>query len=143
MELSLARLTLWSTTCIVLSGAALLCGWYFIRVRRDVARHRNTMLAAATFAGLFLVFYVTRWAMHGSKPFPGQGGWKAFYFANLIPHVLFATILAPLVLRLLHLALRKRDFTAHKRLARLVLPMRLYVAASGWLVFYLLYGRTY
>lgn len=141
--MTLADLTFWSTTCIVLSGLALLCGWYFIRVRRNVDHHRVTMLTAATFAALFLVFYVTRWSIYGSKSFPGEGGWRTFYFANLVPHVLLATILGPLVVRLLFLALRKRDYVAHKRLARVVLPLWLYVAASGWLIFYLLYGRTY
>ena len=141
--MTLAELTFWSTTCIVLSGVTLLLGWYFIRVRRDVARHRGTMLAASTFAALFLVFYVTRWSLYGSKPFAGQGVWRTIYFANLLPHIVLAMLLGPLVLRLLYLALRKRDFAAHKRLARFVLPMWLYVAASGWLVFYLLYGKTY
>jgi len=141
--MTLAELTFWSTSCIVLSGFTLLLGWYFIRVRRDVARHRGTMLAASTFAALFLVFYVTRWSLYGSKPFAGQGVWRTVYFANLLPHIVLAMLLGPLVLRLLHLALRKRDFAAHKRLARFVLPMWLYVAASGWLVFYLLYGKTY
>jgi putative membrane protein len=141
--MTLAELTFWSTTCIVLSGVTLLLGWYFIRVRRDVARHRGTMLAASTFAALFLVFYVTRWSLYGSKPFAGQGVWRIIYFANLLPHIVLAMLLGPLVLRLLYLALRQRDFAAHKRLARFVLPMWLYVAASGWLVFYLLYGKTY
>jgi len=141
--MSLANLTFWSTTCIVLSGATLLLGWYFIRMRRDIARHRRTMLAATTFAALFLVLYVTRWSMYGSKPFDGQGMWRLVYFANLVPHIILAMLLGPLVLRLLYLALGKRDFAAHRNLARYVLPMWLYVAASGWLIFYLLYGRTY
>lgn len=141
--MTLADLTFWSTTCIVLSGVTLLCGWFFIRVRHDVALHRNTMLAAATFAALFLVLYVTRWSLYGSKHFTGQGLWRIVYFSNLVPHIIFAMLLGPLVLRLLYLALRKRDFRAHKRLARYVLPMWLYVAVSGWLIFYMLYGRTY
>lgn len=141
--MNLAELTRWSTICIVLSGATLLLGWYFIRVRRNIARHRRTMLAATAFAAAFLVLYVTRWSLYGSKHFEGLGMWRGIYFANLIPHIIFAMLLGPLVLRLLHLALVKRDFAAHKHLARYVLPMWLYVAASGWLIFYLLYGRTY
>jgi len=141
--MSLEALTRMSTASIVLSGACLLVGWYFIRWRREIARHRNAMLTATVFAALFLVFYVTRWSLYGSKPFPGQGSWKLFYFANLVPHILFATVLAPLVVRLIYLALRKRDYVAHRRLARITLPIWLYVAASGWLIYYLLYGKTY
>lgn len=141
--MSLQQLTVLSTTCIVLSGASLLLGWFFIRGRRAITAHRNTMLTATAFAALFLVFYVTRWALHGSKPFGGTGDWRLIYFGTLLPHIVAAIALAPLVLRLLYLALRKRDFAAHRRLARFTLPVWLYVAASGWLIYYLLYVKTY
>jgi putative membrane protein len=140
--ISLEVLTQLSTGCIVTSGISLLVGWYFVRTRQ-LTRHRSAMLLASSFAALFLVFYVTRWAMYGSKAFPGTGGWKAVYFVNLVPHIIFAMVLAPLVIRLLYLALGKRDFVSHRRLARYVLPMWLYVSASGWLIYYLLYVKAY
>jgi putative membrane protein len=140
---SLQTLTVLSTTCIVLSGAGLLLGWYFIRGRRDITAHRATMLTATSLAGLFLVFYVSRWALYGSKLFAGTGGWRTVYFAILVPHILLAVALGPLALRLIYLALRKRDFAAHRRLARVTLPVWLYVAASGWVIYYLLYVKTY
>ena len=141
--MSLEALTLLSTSAIVASGVSLLVGWYFIRARRDMIRHRNAMLTASAMAALFLVFYVTRWATYGSKPFPGEGGWRLFYFANLLPHIVLAMALGPMALRLIHLALRKRDYLAHRRLARVTLPVWLYVAGSGWLIYYLLYVKTY
>lgn len=141
--MSLRFLTLLSTACIVLSGASLLVGWYFIRARRDRTLHRNAMLTATSFAGLFLVFYVTRWSLYGSKPFEGTGAWRTFYFVNLVPHIILAMALGPLALRLIQLALRKRDYVAHRRLARITLPIWLYVAGSGWLIYYLLYVKTY
>jgi putative membrane protein len=141
--MSLEALTLLSTSAIVASGVSLLVGWYFIRARRDMIRHRNAMLTASAMAALFLVFYVTRWATYGSKPFPGEGGWRLFYFANLLPHIVLAMALGPMALRLIYLALRKRDYRAHRRLARVTLPVWLYVAGSGWLIYYLLYVKTY
>jgi putative membrane protein len=141
--MSQQTLTALSTTCICLSGASLLLGWYFIRWRKDMIRHRNTMLTATAFAGLFLALYVTRWSLFGSKPFAGTGGWRIFYFANLVPHIILAMAVGPLALRLIYLALRKRDFAAHRRLARITLPIWLYVAASGWLIYYLLYKKHY
>jgi putative membrane protein len=141
--MSLRFLTLLSTACILLSGASLLVGWYFIRARRDRISHRNAMLTATSFAGLFLVFYVTRWSLYGSKPFEGTGAWRTFYFVNLVPHIILAMALGPLALRLIQLALRKRDYVAHRRLARITLPIWLYVAGSGWLIYYLLYVKTY
>lgn len=141
--MSLQTLTVTSTTCIVLSGMSLLLGWYLIRARRDRVAHRNTMLTATAFAGLFLVFYVLRWSLYGSKPFTGTGTWRAVYFAILAPHIILAMVLAPLALRLIYLALGKEDFVAHRRLAKVTLPIWLFVAASGWLIYYLLYVRTY
>ncbi len=136
------RLTLVSTACIVSSGVALLAGWYFIRVRRSMERHRLAMLTATACAGLFLVAYVTRWTLYGSKPFAGTGIWRTIYFANLVPHVLLAMLVGPLAARLIYLATVRNDFAAHRRLARITLPIWLYVAASGWLVYYMLYRMT-
>jgi putative membrane protein len=141
--MTLETLTLISTTCIVLSGLSLLVGWYFIRWRKNLVLHRNTMLMATIFAALFLVAYVTRWAVFGSKPFEGEGGWRLFYFANLVPHVILAITVGPLALYLIYLALRKRNFRQHRRIARITLPIWLYVAASGWLIYYLLYKATF
>ena len=141
--MSLQLLTLISTSCIVLSGTSLLIGWYFIRWRHEMIWHRNTMLTATAFAGLFLVAYVTRWSLFGTKPFTGTGGWRVFYFANLVPHIILAMAVGPLALRLIYLALRRRDFPAHRRLARITLPIWLYVAASGWLIYYLLYQKSF
>lgn len=141
--MSLATLTMLSTACIVLSGASLLVGWYCIRWRRDRLAHRNAMLTATALAGLFLVFYVSRWWLFGSKPFEGSGGWRALYLAVLAPHVVLAIAVGPMALRLIHLAMGRGDFAAHRRLARVTLPVWLFVAASGWLIYYLLYVKTY
>lgn len=141
--MSLQTLTITSTACIVLSGLSLLLGWYFIRARRDRAAHRNTMLTATAFAGLFLVFYVLRWSLYGTKLFAGTGLWRAIYFTTLVPHIILAIAVGPLALRLIYLALGKEDFVAHRRLAKVTLPIWLFVAASGWVIYYLLYVKTY
>lgn len=137
------RLTLLSTTFIVLSGLSLLVGWYFIRVARSMERHRVAMLSATAFAALFLVAYVTRWSVFGSKPFEGTGVWRTLYFTNLIPHVILAIAVGPLAVRLIQLAAMRKDFAAHRRLARITLPVWLYVAASGWIVYYMLYRMSF
>ncbi len=140
--MTLETLTLISTTFIALSGASLLAGWAFIR-RKWVTWHRNAMLAATSFAGLFLVAYVTRWSLHGSKAFEGVGWWKVLYLANLVPHIVMALTVGPLAGRLIYLALRKKDFVAHRRLARITLPIWIYVAASGWLIYFMLYRMEF
>jgi len=141
--MSLEALTRLSTTCIVASGGCLLVGWYLIRVPRRVEWHRNVMLLATAFAAAFLVAYVTRWSLYGSKSFAGTGIWRTLYFTNLVPHIILAIAVGPLAIRLIQLALVKEDFPAHRRLARITLPIWLYVAASGWIVYYMLYRMQF
>ncbi|MFN8640525.1 MAG: DUF420 domain-containing protein [Candidatus Binatia bacterium] len=141
--MSLQSLTVLSTACIVLSGVSLLVGWALIRLRRDRLAHRNAMLTATAFAGLFLVLYVTRWAVFGTKVFAGTGLWRALYLAILLPHVLLAIAVGPLAVQLIRLAMVREDFAAHRRLARVTLPIWLFVAASGWAIYYLLYVKAY
>ena len=127
----------------MLSGVSLLVGWYFIRVRRSMPRHRAAMLTATACAGLFLVAYVTRWSTlrlealrrHGRlahdllrEPGPARASSRSSSVRSAG--------------RLIYLAAVRNDFAAHRRLGRVTLPIWLYVAASGWLVYYMLYRMT-
>ncbi len=127
-----------NTGLILVSGLAVVAGYLCIRTRR-VDCHRRLMLTASAFAAAFLVVYGIRWALVGSKPFQGTGWLRAAYLAVLASHVVLAAVLAPLVLVTLRRALRG-EFDAHRRLARRTLPVWLYVAASGWVVYWMLYG---
>jgi len=126
-----------NTALILLSGLALLIGHAAIR-RGDINRHRRAMLTAALFAALFLVVYGIRWAILGSKPFEGSGWLRAAYIILLATHIACAAALLPLVLATLIPALRA-DFVRHRAIARIVFPLWLYVAASGWLIYGMLY----
>lgn len=141
--MTLETLTVFSTSAIVGSGAALLLGWYLIRGPRRITWHRNAMLTAGGLALVFLAAYLTRWGLYGSKPFEGTGGWRVLYLSILVPHILLAMAVVPLALRLVYLALKKKDFAAHRRLARVTLPIWLFVAASGWAIYFLLYRMSY
>jgi putative membrane protein len=141
--MSLESLTGVSTACIVASGACLLAGWFLIRGPHSVTWHRNLMLLATAFAGAFLVAYVTRWSLFGSKHFAGTGLWRTIYATILVPHVILAIAVGPLAVRLIQLAAVKGDFAAHRRLARITLPIWLFVAASGWAVYYMLYRMAF
>jgi len=47
-------------------------GWVFIR-RRDIRRHRLSMLGAVGTSTLFLIFYVTRILITGTHYLRGRG----------------------------------------------------------------------
>ncbi len=119
------------------SGILLVTGWVFIR-RKQVSRHRLSMLGAVTTSALFLILYVTRFAITGVHSFAGQGAVKTIYLAMLFSHMILAVLIVPGVLRLLYLAWKER-FPDHRRLARWVFPAWFYVSVTGIVVYVLLY----
>jgi putative membrane protein len=127
-----------NTGLIVVSGMFLIVGYICIRTRR-VLWHRRAMLTASVFAALFLVVYVSRYLLLGSKIFPGEGVSRLIYFAILIPHTIIAIAVAPLAFVTLRRALGGR-FRQHRRIARVTLPLWAYTALSGWAVYMMLYG---
>jgi putative membrane protein len=122
---------------ILTSAICLLLGFFFIKQRR-ITWHKRSMLTAAVFAALFLTVYVIRWVLFGAKPFEGEGLLRTVYFGVLVSHLILAIAIVPLVFITLRRAFRS-DFSRHKRIARITLPLWLYVAASGWVVYWMLY----
>jgi len=127
-----------NTALIVVSGMGVLSGYLFIR-KGQVRRHHTAMLVAALFAALFLVVYLVRWSLFGSKPFSGTGLVRAVYLVVLVTHTVLATALVPLVTLTLLRAFRSQ-YRAHRTVARITFPLWLYVAATGWAIYAMLYG---
>src|SRR6202521_4356841 len=121
-------LPLLNAALIVISGIFLGVGYACIRTRR-IAWHRRSMITASIFAALFLVVYVTRFIVLGSKIYPGEGVSRVLYFAILIPHIIIAIAIAPLAFVTLRRALRGR-FRLHRQIARITLPLWIYTAVS-------------
>lgn len=125
------------------SGVFLLFGLFFILSRR-VHAHRVCMLGASSISALFLVSYIThhviRTSIYGLGPtkFTGEGLARPIYFTILTSHTILAAIVAPFVIMTLWRALKGR-FDAHRRLARLVYPVWLYVSVTGVAVYLMLY----
>jgi uncharacterized membrane protein YozB (DUF420 family) len=119
------------------SASLLVTGWFFIK-RGRVAVHRRFMTAAFLTSGLFLTSYVIYHAQAGSRPFPGTGVLRVLYLSILVPHVLLAAAVLPLAL----VTLRRgwiRDDERHRRIARLTLPIWLFVSVTGVIVYLMLY----
>jgi uncharacterized membrane protein YozB (DUF420 family) len=119
------------------SFVLLLSGYYFIRRKRVIA-HRNCQIAALSTSVLFLVFYLTYHAHHGTTRFTGQGIARPIYFTILTTHTILAALIVPLVI-ITVLRARRGDFLRHKAIARWTLPMWLYVSVTGVLVYLMLY----
>ena len=120
-----------------LSASLLLVGFVAIkRGRREL--HRACMLGAVVASALFLAGYLTRAALHGTRRFEGADWARDLYFAILVPHMILAVAVVPLVGFTLYRALRGR-FEAHRRLARITYPIWLYVSVTGVVVYGMLY----
>jgi len=120
-----------------LSALLLAAGYGFIR-KRQIARHRLCMLGAFLVSTAFLVSYVVYHARHGSTPFPAHGWVRPAYYTLLFTHVVLAISVVPLACLTLYRALRS-DFLGHRRLAKLTLPIWMYVSVTGVLVYWMLY----
>lgn len=126
-----------NATLIVISGICLAVGYACIRAHK-VVWHRRLMLTASVFAALFLIVYVSRYLLLGSKLYPGEGTLRVVYFVILISHTTIAIAVAPLAFVTLRRALAGR-FQLHRKIARITLPLWIYTAITGWLVYMLLY----
>ena len=120
-----------------ISLVLLLIGYRMIRQKR-VAAHRVFMVAAFVVSILFLTSYLTYRFLGDEKHFGGSGWIRPVYFFILITHVTLALTVPVLASRTLYLAFRGR-FDKHRRMARITLPIWLYVSVTGVLVYVLLF----
>jgi uncharacterized membrane protein YozB (DUF420 family) len=112
-------------------------GWLAIK-RGERERHKKLMISAFVASCVFLISYLTRFALYGDTRFQGEGVMRIVYFAILIPHVLLAMAVAPMVVVTLNHGLKAR-FDNHRKIARWTLPIWAYVSVTGVIVYLMLY----
>ena len=116
-----------TTACLLVAGYVAIRGG-----RRTV--HRSIMLTCFVLSCLFLVSYVTYHSQAPQSHFGGTGWSRPAYFFILVTHISLAPVVVPLVLVTLSRALRG-DLAKHRRLAKWTLPVWMYVAVTGVLVY--------
>ncbi len=119
------------------SFVLLTAGWFLIKSGRRQA-HKWCMIAALVVSAVFLTSYVIYHLQVGSVPFQKTGWIRTVYFLVLIPHVILAAAIVPMVLITVSRALSNR-FDRHKQIARITLPLWLYVSVTGVIVYVMLY----
>ncbi|MEW6282502.1 MAG: DUF420 domain-containing protein [Candidatus Eremiobacterota bacterium] len=120
-----------------LAALLLTAGYLAIRARK-VTLHRWLMLSAFATSVLFLAGYLVYHSQVGSRRFPGQGEVRIFYFALLLTHTVLAALVPVGAVIALRRALRGQ-YAQHRKLARWVLPVWLYVSVTGVAVYWMLY----
>ena len=119
------------------SASCLILGYLAIR-KGNRNLHIKMMLSALTFSSLFLISYLIYHAFHGDTPFHGEGWIRPLYFFVLISHILLSAVVLPLVLTTVYFA-TTGNFIQHPKIARVTLPLWLYVSVTGVLVYLMLY----
>jgi uncharacterized membrane protein YozB (DUF420 family) len=119
------------------SAVLLFSGYLFIR-SGNVAAHRTCQVSALVVSILFLASYLTYHFNHGTTRFQGTGLARPIYFTVLTSHTILAIVIVPLVALTFDRAFR-RDFIRHRRIARITLPLWLYVSITGVIVYLMLY----
>jgi putative membrane protein len=121
-------------------------GFILIKTGRKTA-HRFAMISAGVVSAVFLVGYVGHKILKGMAAgageavhtqFGGEGPIRTVYYVMLITHIILAIAIAYLVPRTFALAF-KGEFERHKKWARIVFPIWLYVSVTGVLVYFFLY----
>jgi uncharacterized membrane protein YozB (DUF420 family) len=119
--------------------AAILLTFGFINIKRkNRDTHKKFMLAALFVSFLFLTSYLIYHAQAGSTPYPYHNWTRPFYFGILIPHIILAAAQTPFILAMVWFALGGR-FDRHKRIARIIWPVWMFVSLSGVIVYFMLY----
>jgi protein SCO1/2/putative membrane protein len=124
----------------LLNGASfvlLLIGYALIRRGRRAA-HQRVMIAAFACSVLFLTSYLIYHAQVGSVRFQGEGPLRTLYFSILLTHTVLAAAVPFLAAITLVRALRAR-FDRHRAIARVTLPIWLYVSITGVVIYVMLY----
>jgi putative membrane protein len=123
-------------TLNAITAVVLLIALYFIKQKR-VEQHRKAIYVAFTCSALFLVSYVLYHFTTPETRYGGEGVMRSVYFALLISHVVLAAAIFPFIL-FTFIRADTGQFARHRRMARWVFPIWLYVAVTGPIVYLML-----
>ncbi len=120
-----------------ISALLLLCGYIAIKNNKREL-HRNLMISALVVSAFFLTSYLIYHWHVPSRKFPDLGWIKILYFLILIPHIILAAVMVPMILKTFWHAW-KGDWEKHKKIARITFPVWMYVSITGVIVYFMLY----
>ena len=114
----------------------LVIGYILIRQKKRKL-HKNIMLTAFGTSAAFLVSYVIyHWFKSGPKEYLGD--YSELYFFILITHIVLAAIIIPLALITLYRGWSE-NLSKHRKIAKITLPIWLYVSVTGVVIYLMLY----
>jgi len=98
--------------------------------RKNITLHKQAIGAAMLCSALFLISYITYHSTQGEIRYGGDGALKVIYLILLASHILLAAVSLPFILITVSLG-ATRHYDRHRKMARWVFPLWLYVAITG------------
>ena len=119
-----------------ITTALLILGFFFI-INKKRTFHKNTMLISfGTSAGFLVSYIIYHWFKSGPKKYVGD--FPELYFFILLTHIILAAIIIPLALITLYRGWTN-NLGKHKAIAKITLPIWLYVSVTGVVIYVMLY----
>jgi len=110
---------------------------YFLIIKRKRRLHKNVMLSSFAMSAAFLVSYIIyHWFKSGPKSY--NGDFSTLYYFILITHIILAAAIIPLALLTLYRGWTD-NLKLHKKIAKITLPLWLYVSVTGVTIYLMLY----
>jgi uncharacterized membrane protein YozB (DUF420 family) len=141
--MNLAELPLVNALLNTVSAILLIIGFRFIK-QKKIQQHRMVMITAFVISIIFLACYLLHkyhlYTTTGSynTTFQGVGVWRYVYFTILITHLILAILVPFLAVITLFRGL-KMKVELHRKIAKITLPIWMYVSVTGVLVYLMLY----
>ncbi len=119
--------------------ATILLGSGYVAIKRgNKELHKKLMISALLVSAAFLACYLVYHYHAGSKPFPDLGWIKTVYLLILVPHIILAAVMVPMILKTFWHAFRG-EWESHKKIARWTFPIWMYVSLTGVVIYLMLY----
>ena len=99
-----------------------------------ISLHRKLMKSSIFLSLVFLVMYVVYHMTSDPTPYGGEGLLRPLYFFILITHIALSIGIIPLVL-ISYVRAISKHFSNHKKIARITLPIWLYITTTGVIVY--------
>ncbi len=116
---------------------ALLAALYFIKNKR-IDLHRRSIYVAMILSAGFLISYVGYHFTNEEITFCKEGAIKSIYYFILFSHIILAGASLPFIL-MTFIKGYTGDYIRHRKMAKWVYPVWLYVAVTGPVVYLLLF----
>jgi putative membrane protein len=100
--------------------------------------HERLIKICIALSLLFLVLYIAYHITTDPTSFGGEGLIKYVYYFILITHILLSITVIPFVL-FSYIRAITGDFVKHKKIAKITLPLWLYVSVTGVVIYLMLY----